>query len=206
MGSNKGFIAISAEMQEVRKLLYQLEPNKQNKALKSALRKTAAQARDRLAEKAQDTYTVKNAGFKRAMRIRSSGLTSVIRSEGEPIPLREFKTFQSQQSLRVQVLKHGSPKELERGGVKAFINNIAKKGQVRKKGSAKGKAGSAVRHIAVAQRRGRERLTINEKFSNSVPAMIKSQKHVYGVVEPHISRDLQENLRRFIDQALGGMR
>ena len=101
-------------------------------------------------------------------------------------------------------MKQGKLKELERGGIKAFINNIAHKGQTRGKDTKKGTAGSAVRHIAVAQRKGKERLKINEKYSSSVPAMLGSQKHVYGLVEPYIAGDLQMNLRKFVDQTLGG--
>jgi len=33
--------------------------------------------------------------------------------------------------------------------------------------------------------------------------MIGSEKHVYGMVEPYIAEDLQKNLRRFVDEALG---
>ena len=61
-----------------------------------------------------------------------------------------------------------------------------------------------MRHVAVAQRQGRKRLEIHEKFSNSIPAMLGSEEHVYGIVEPEIGVNLQDNLRKFIDQAMGG--
>lgn len=204
MSGTRAIIAVTVDIEEIHKLLYKLEPKQQNKALRAALRKTAEQARNRLAKKAQASYTIKNAGFKRAMRINASASSAVIRSEGTPLPLKDFKTSKSGNTLRAQVVKSGSLKELNRGGIKAFMNNIAKKGQTRKKDSVKGKAGSSVRHLAVAQRKGKKRVEVNEKFSNSIPAMIGSSKHVYGLIEPYIARDLQDNLKQFIDQALGG--
>ena len=190
---------IGVDTEQVRRLLSRLEDAQlQNQALKKAVAATAKQARESLASKAQESYTVKNAGFKKAMRIRTSSgqaPASIIRSEGEPLPLNRFKVSRGR--------KAGSLKRLERGGIKAFVNNIAARGQVRRKDTKKGKAGSAVRHIAVAQRAGKERLEINEKFSNSIPVMLGSSERVYGIVQPHIAVDLQENLRRFVDEALG---
>lgn len=45
---------------------------------------------------------------------------------------------------------------------------------------------------------------INEKFSNSIPVMLGSEKRVYGLVEPYIAGDLQDNLRKIVDAAIGG--
>lgn len=203
----KELILIGINMEEVNRALSKLEPKQQNKALKKALKATALQARERLGEKAQSSYTIKNAGFKKAMRIQQiSGAApaATIHSEGEPLPLYRFKISKARKTTRAQVLKNGRLKELKRGNIKAFVNNIAGKDQKRKCNTAKGKKGSQVRHFAVAQRAGKKRLGINEKFSNSIPVMIGSQKHVYGLVEPHITADLHENLQKFINEALGG--
>lgn len=203
----KAWISIGVNLDEVKAALYKLEPQQQNKVLKRALRETAKQAREKLVKQAQDSYTVKNAGFKKAMIIRmvsGSVPAAKLRAEGETLPLRSFKVSAGGRTTKAQVLKSGRLKELKRGGIKAFVNNIARKGQTRKKSSRKGAAGSQVRHVAVAQRQGKERLEIHEKFSNSIPAMLGSEKHVYGIVEPEIGMNLQDNLRKFIDQALGG--
>lgn len=200
-------ILISVDVNEIRKVLGKLEPEQQNVALKKALKLTAEQARDRLGKKAQETYTVKKTGFIKAMKIRAtSGMvpSATIRSDGKPLPLKDFKVSKAGRTTRAQVLKHGSLKKLERGGIKAFVNNIADKEQTRKKDTAKGKKGSKVRHIAVAQRDGKQRLGIKEKYSNSIPVMLGSKKYVYGLVEPYIADNLQENLKKFVDQALGG--
>lgn len=205
MSSKAALILVSVDTEAVRSVLRGLDPKKQNAVLKKALKQTSEQARNRLAEKAQGSYTVKNAGFKKAMRIRVSGTSARILSEGEPLSLNKFRYRTSKDGVKVKVLNAGAMKEIisRRNGAKAFLNNIARRGQVRAKDTAKGVAGSAVRHIAIAQRRSHDRLTINEKFSNSIPAMIGSEKHVYGMVEPYIAEDLQENLRRFVDEALG---
>lgn len=205
----KSLVLIGIDTTDAKKMLGKLADDNQSmkKALKKAVRETAEQARERLATQAQKSYTVKDAGFKKDMRIRmisGSQPAAIIQTEGEPLPLRAFKTSKAGKVTRAQVVKAGSLKPLERGGIKAFINNIADKKQVRKKNTKKGKAGSRVRHIAVAQRKGKERLEINEKFSNSIPVMIGSRKHVYGLIEPYIAEDLQRNLRKFVERALGG--
>lgn len=100
-----------------------------------------------------------------------------------------FKYSRAMNTTRAQVLKHGNLKKLERGGIKAFIGKIAPASQDKK-------------HIAIAQRKGKERLEINEKFSKSVPSMLGSAKHVYGKVEPYIGEDLTRNLEKFVKEAL----
>ena len=91
MNESKGFISVGIDMQEVRNILSRLDQDKREKALKDALKQTAEKARNRLAKKAQDSYTIKNAGFKKAMKIRSGKNRAVIYAEGEPIPLNKFK-------------------------------------------------------------------------------------------------------------------
>ncbi|MFQ8681963.1 hypothetical protein [Enterocloster sp.] len=195
-------IVIGVDAGGVNAVFKRLESKEQAKALRSALSLTANQARATLSDQAQNTYTVKNAGFKKSMRISATSKYTVIRAEGAPLPLKDFKVSTRGKTVRAQVLKRGHLKPLVKGDIKAFVNNIADKNQVRKKDSKKGKAGSKVRHIAVAQREGKQRLGINAKFSNSIPAMLGSAKRVYGVVEPEIGKDLQNNLRMFIDKAL----
>lgn len=200
------YIMIGIDTQPVRQMLSKLEPRKQNAVLRKALRETAKQARERLADKARETYTVESAGFDKSMKIRAfSGKNprAIIRTEGEPLPLWRFKTSTSGNTTRAQVLKSGTLKELKKGTIKAFVNNIAKKGQTRNRATAKGQRGSVVRHLAVAQREGAKRLGIHEKYSSSIPIMIGS-KRAYGVVEPYIGGDLQENLKKFIAQSMGG--
>ena len=87
------------------------------------------------------------------------------------------------------------------GGIKAFVNNIAKKGQVRSKDTAKGKAGSKVIHIAMAQREGKDRLHINEKYGPSLAAMLSG---TYKAQETTIRNDLKNALDKHIASLLEG--
>lgn len=175
-------------------------------ALKNAINQTAKQARKDLAQEAQKTYLVKSGGFNKAMKIKSASvgsLEAVIKANGEPLPLKSFRLSQAGDSVRAQVLRSGSLKPLIKGNIKAFVNNIARKGQTRKRGTAKGAKGSAVRHSAVAQRQGTSRLPIKTFFSNSIPVMIGNEKRVYGIVKPTIEQNLQENVNKQVEKILG---
>lgn len=61
----KELFLIGVNTDEVKQKLSRAAPDQQMKLLKKALKKTAEQARIRLAEQAQDSYTVKNVGFKK---------------------------------------------------------------------------------------------------------------------------------------------
>lgn len=197
-----------ADCTEVRKIFDKLGDDKKSRnVLKSALNKTAKQAKQMLAEKAGETYTAKNVAFKKAMKVRRATpgrLQAVISAEGEPLELRKyFRTANRGNSFKVQILKSGSLKEISQGGIKAFVNNIARKGQVRSKDSSKGKAGTAVIHFAAAQRKGKKRLEIKSLFGNSIPVMLGNEKRVYGDVEPQIGNTLQLYLDKLVLQVLG---
>jgi len=166
--------------------------NKSPTVIKDVLNDTARWSQQKLAKKARETYTVKAAGFKRAMPIKratASHLEAVIKTHGEQISLYKFKAKASSDGAKVAVVK-GSLKTLVKFGNKAFVNNIAAKGQTRKKDTNKGKKGSSVNHIAVAVRQGKKRLKIAEVKALSIPQMIGSEKHVYGLIQPDINKVL----------------
>lgn len=177
------------------------------RALKNAINQTAKDARKNLAKEAQETYTIKNGGFNKAMKLHAasvSNLEATIKAKGEPVPLKNFRVSKAGGQVRAQVLKSGGLKPLDKGGIKAFVNNIAKKGQKRKKKTKKGAKGTEVRHMAVAQRLTEKRLHIKELYSNSVPMMIGNEDRVYGVVEPHIQENLQRNVEEQVRKVLQG--
>ena len=181
--------------------------NQAPSVLKNAINQTAKQARKDLASEAQKKYTIKNAGFNRAMRLKAasvSNMEAVITSSGAPIPLKNFRVSKAGGRVRAQVLKSGGLKELEVGGRKAFVNNIARKGQTRKRDTAKGGKGTQVKHMSVAQRLTEKRLHIKELYSNSIPIMIGNEDRVYGVVKPNIQDNLQRNIEYQIRKVLGG--
>ena len=72
MSSKAALILVSVDTEAVRSVLRGLDPKKQNAVLKKALKQTSEQARNRLAEKAQGSYTVKNAGDRKSTRLNSS--------------------------------------------------------------------------------------------------------------------------------------
>lgn len=174
------------------------------KVLKNTINRTAKQARKELASEAQKTYTIKNGGFNKAMKLKAAStgnLEATIKARGAPIPLKDFRISKAGGKVRAQVLKSGSLKPLEKGGIKAFINNVAQKGS---KDTKKEKAGTVVKHKAIAQRLTEKRLGIEEKFSNSIPIMLGNEKRVYGVVEPHIQENLKRNIEAQVRKILGG--
>lgn len=177
--------------------------------MKKAVNETAKDAKRVLAARAKATYTVKKAPFPQEMLITGalvSKPTAVISAKGETLPLTRFKVSAGKKTTKVQVLKEGGLKELKStryGEIKAFVNNIADRNQVRKKDTAKGEAGTRVIHKAVAQRKGENRLPIREKFGNSIPAMLGS-KRVYGKEQDNIKKMLKANIEKHINQILEG--
>lgn len=173
------------------------------KALKDAINATARQARTDLAAEAQKTYTVKNAGFNRQMKLfnaTKSHLEALISSRGENLPMKSFSVRVLKHKISVEINRKNSRKALYG---KYFVNNIARRGQVRKKATNKGAKGTAVKHLAVAKRESEKRLHIHEIFSVSIPQMIGNEKDVYGIVEPNIESNLQSNVNRQVAKILG---
>lgn len=175
------------------------------KALKNAINQTAKQARKDLASEAQKTYVVKTGGFNKAMKIKNASagsLEATIKATGAPLPLKDFRISKAGGQVKAQVLKSGSLKPLVKGNIKAFVNNIARRGQTRKRDTSKGAKGTNVRHLAVAQRLAGDRLPIKTFYGNSIPVMIGNEKRVYGVVRPSIEEHLQENVDKQVRKIL----
>lgn len=206
-------VAIRLEnMAEIEQKLDKLNANAANE-IKKAVNETARKTKKELAEGARRRYTAKRPKYSDAMQIRGatvSNLTAELTASTPPIPLVDggtdgskanFKVSVGKKATKVQILKGGSLKELKVGGIKAFVNNIAKKGQVRSKDTAKGKAGSKVIHIAMAQREGKDRLHINEKYGPSLAAMLSG---TYKAQETTIRNDLKNALDKHIASLLEG--
>jgi hypothetical protein len=176
------------------------------KALKNAINQTAKQARKELATEAQKTYTVKVGGFNKYMKLTAatqSKLEATIKATGEHIQMKKFSVYGGRNGQNLSVLinrTHGRKSFRDN----AFVNNIARRGQTRKKDTAKGAAGSSVKHMAAAVRKGSSRLPINELYSVSIPQMIGNEKDVYGIVEPNIGTNLQDNISKQVAKILAG--
>lgn len=181
--------------------------------IKKAVNETARRAKKELAINAKKRYTVKKGKFAGEMQLKSatvSNLTAEITASTPPIPLLEgdesgakanFKVSRGKRAIKAQILKEGSLKEIKISNIKAFVNNIADKNQVREKDTAKGKAGSRVIHIAMAQREGKDRLHINEKYGPSLAAMLSG---TYKAQETTIRNDLKDALDKHIASLLEG--
>lgn len=202
----------SRSIQNIERQLGDMEKEASN-VLKKAINDTAKQAQRSLAKKAKETYTVKISGFKRYMKIKKASKSipvATITATGQPIPLVHFKFSPAKPDpnpekvtpIKVKVLKKGGFKKLVgKNKHKPFLNNIAKRGQIRNRDTKKGKKGSAVIHKAFAQREGKKRLGIHELYSVSVPQMIKSE-HVYGKIEPEICENLEKNIQKHIEKVI----
>lgn len=159
------------------------------KVMCKSINDTAKWARRELAKEARKAYTVKAGRFNKNMKIenaRYSNLEATIKSEGAPMRLAEFKYSSGKKATKAQVKLSGGLKALEKGGIKAFVTSFASG------------------HVAIAQRRGPERLPIKELFSNSIPVMIGNEKEVYGIVEPEIEKKLMQYVESHIKKVLEG--
>lgn len=163
--------------------------------LRKAVNDTAKNARKMLAEQAQSKYAVQKRRFNKNMTIKSARgqkLEAFVIAKGKPLGLIEFKTSPKKppsgekkiEVTKAKVLLESSMKRLEMGGIKAFVVQF-------KNG-----------HIAVAQRKSKQRLPIKSLFSPSIPKMIGNEKQVYGIVEPKISELLEANIHKHINKTL----
>ena len=174
-------------LQYVKKQLGAMQ-SKAPMVISRALNKTAVSARQRLATRAQQAYTVKSGGFKKDMQIKkaaSGNLVAEIRSQGRPLKLTKFKYYSTVQSeekeglIKADVTKSGL-KILKMGNIKAFKYN----GQI-------------------FQRRSAARLPVKVLSSNSIPKMIGNEKRVYGIVAHNIERDLRKYIKAQIKVLVG---
>ena len=165
--------------------------NMQKKApvvISRALNKTAVSARVRLANRAQQAYTVKTGGFKKDMDIKkanSGNLVAEIRSEGKPLKIVKFKYSGSKSSGAKADITRSGLKALIKGNIKAFVATM--------------NSG----HNGIFQREGQARLPIKELYSNSVPKMIGSEKRVYGIEKKNIDSDLKKYMEAQIKLLVG---
>ena len=161
-------------------------------ALKNAINATAKDARTDLWAKANATYTIKKGGFNKDMKLTPANvgnLEAVLLTRGAPIEMIKFRVTDRKGTPRVEILR-GQVKSM---GDRSFVNNIAKKG--------------THTHVSVAKYIGgkNSRLKIQKKFSVSSPIMIGNEHRVYGIVEPNIIKNLQNNVDKQVNKILGGI-
>jgi len=165
-------------------------PKQAKQVMASAMTGTAKEARDILAAKAQETYTIKTVRFNRAAQVKpasASSLEAYIRASGRRIGSTNFKHSAGRGApARLQVLQSGSLKPLGvpgRMGFKARLNS----GNV---------------HLVRRETTGRWPLKVFT--SPSVPQMLGSLERVINPTEPEISEILYKHVNEAIGKLLGG--
>lgn len=178
-------------------------------ALKNAINATAKDARTDLWAKANATYTIKKGGLNRDMRLipaTTATLEGILVTRGAPIEMINFRVTNRRGTPQVEIIK-GSRKSM---GDRSFVNNVSPYSH----------------HLAVAKYTGKgprkegedfdkgsrknsgyrpNRLGIEKKFSVSSPIMIGNERRVYGIVEPNIIKNLQNNVDKQVNKILGGI-
>ena len=175
-------ISVKIDDEKVKKKLGELK-DKSPKVAAKALNRTAKDARKKLADKAREAYTVKTGKFNSSMKIKSAtagNLEAIIRSAGSPLTLTSF-SHRARKGAAAAAQKGGGFKALDKSGIKAW----------------KGMNG------LIWQRKGADRLPIKALRSNSIPVMIGSEKHVYGIIKPDIQSTLNKNIEAEIKKLTG---
>lgn len=182
--------------------------------LKQALNATAKDARTLLADKAKDVYVIQKSRFNKAMSIKNASavrMEAIIRTTGEALETIDFKTSSKSPAyggkgapgVKAQVKRGSSMKELNRGGVKAFITRfesdhvalvqrvIGKYYKIKNVGKRVKKYGM---HADITK--------LKKLLSLSIPQMVGNEKEVYGEVKPQIAELLDANIRKYIDKTI----
>lgn len=193
------FEANKTQLADITARLNEIAGGKARIYIARALNKTATSARVKLAQKAQESYTVKSGGFKKDMQIKraSAGtLVATIESHGDTLHVNKFKWSSNGGShgVKIDVVRSGL-KEMYLNGNKAFVVK-----QLRKSRARGGKGGYA---NLVFARPGRSRLPIYIMKSKSVPYMLGSENRVYGHLQPQIQSDLAKYINQQIKALLG---
>lgn len=166
------------------------------KVLKNAINDTARKSKRLLAAEAKNKYTVKNAGFTKALQMKNATaktLAAKIESRGEPLQLSRYKVSPASpksdaKTTKAKVYSESSMKPLEKDGIKAFVTKFASG------------------HVAVAQREGKERYPIKVLYSMAVPMMIGNEKKVMKKLRPEILKILDEQTEVQIKKLLNRMK
>lgn len=204
-------MGVSVEVTGLRQVERRLGAMKQKapKALKLAINDTARKARSRLAKEAKKTYAVKAVGFNKAMEIKfatNSRQEATIYSRGKKVPLGKYSVRDGTLGPEVYYNPTLHREQVGKGGMGAS-------GKILKSSGFKGSETAELKwfvakmkngHKGIFQRTSTGSREIEEKMGLSIPQMLGSEKHVYGIVKPHIKSDLKEALDRHVLRALKG--
>lgn len=206
MEIKNGLIEFETDSTQLQRIELKLK-NMRNKApqvLKNAVNATARDAKKDLANKAKETYEVKNPRFQKAIDMKNATTAKLMATlfiTGKSNALSDFKYKKNSgmTGAKGKLYKAGSLKSLNAGKLKAFITKF--------------ESG----HVAVVRRdppnkykdiEARKKIgdttKLKEFYSPSIPRMIGNEAKVYGIIKPNIESNLQRNIQKQIDKILGG--
>lgn len=167
---------------------------KSNTVLKKSLNAAAKAGEKEVIKQLKKNYTIKQALLKGSTSTKKASvkdLTSTIKIKSNAVPARKgFQTRKNTKKLaaRLKVFQNGGFKPLELQGRKAFFAEM--------KSEHKG-----IFQRVPGSRAGNGREKIKEIYGPSIPSMAGSKK-VYQKLEKEIQNNLNEQLEKFIAQAL----
>lgn len=168
------------------------------KVLRSAINSTATEARKQLAQEAQIRYTVKNAGFNSAAKIRRatvSNLVATIHAGGRKLDIPRFHVTRPRShkkgapGAKAEVVAGGGLKEIRgTNGIKAFSSTVPS-GKSRSK--------------QILQRQGAARYPVQVLHSVSVPKMLEMVYEGRGAAKRALKKDIQKIYNQKVQQKIG---
>lgn len=167
------------DLRYVQKKLKRIE-TEAPKVFKTAINRTAKEARKKLVAGAQGAYTVKNGGFNSRMRIQNATNTklyAVIRSKDKPLTITRFHATAPKSGGRADIIKSGLKQLIGPKQIKAF-----KRGGL------------------IMQRKTADRYPLKVLRSVSVPKMLEKvyegERGIDGALGPEIRRALHDEIRK----------
>lgn len=187
-----------------------LYDKKAPQVLKNAVNATAREIQGKLAKKAQQTYAVKTARFKKNAKLTKATTgnpVAYITATGAREPLSDFQTRKHAggASAKAKVLKAGGLKNMTapKSGLKAFMVAFDS-GHIAVVRRYPGEKYSNAGKVADRQAKGWDMTAIREFTAASVPYMLGNEYRVYGVLEPEFEQMLKANVDKEIEKVLFG--
>ena len=187
---------------EIIEKLSRFEGNQQKKLIKAAVNDTIAETKRLLVKYTSKAYVKKQSEISATLSARKATVSkpeATVFSKGkilEPLDYRASPSSMAAQQNRkiaakAKILRGSSMKALVLDGRKAFLVPLPYET----------KAGEKGEHLAIVQRKGKERYPILKLLSTSVPGAIRSDR-VQEIVSPMIKQKLAANLSKHIEEVL----
>lgn len=191
-------IDVKQQIKAIEKILGKLS-DRAPVVLSKALTSTAKRTKTLLVNKANKTYTFQiNKNFVNVQFARKDNLTAGLKADSKRKDLFKFKVSPNTVSngsdrpkyVKAKVLKSGTMKPLiTPNGSKAFITKYINYTN----------SGETATHMAVAQRKGKDRLPIESLYSLSEHQMLRSEK-VFGESKSEIEKILENYIKKNIQK------